>query len=1001
MAELNPNEIPDRVDKAEKTFLWFLQNVIRGSWFRRCVVLFVLFLVVGAPSIVEKAFGFFAAKLPPSYTTIYWVVLGCIAVLTLLVGYFTVPKVETTAPVLPAVRGLLPFNVEDAELFAKLQRGVELQRVTASMRDPNFRIGILVGTSGSGKTSFLRAGVVPSLVGGKLTATYVELSNEPPLQSVARALKLQGQTAPCGILLLDQFEQFFLHFAAAEDRKPFTDALKEWYARDSGVRVLVSIRAEDAWQMIEIQEAVGYELTNQNHFQLPRFDVAGAVEALKVLCERANIEFDPSFAIRIVSTDLRDPDGRISPVNLGIIALVLASQKGAFTPESFKARGGVAALLEDWLDSQIQTAKLQGLDKIVVKTLAAFCDFETNRRAGALTLDALASRQDNELSPSEIRRAVDWLGLPGVRLVIPVEKEGSKSYQLSHERLIPAIRKAAGKVLDEAARASDLLERRTRTWIENECSRRYLLNFREVLQIRRQLPNLFWGRNREQKADLLRSSATRVKGRGFALVGIIGLLLIGRVVWSTNTVQRFYVNHRLTDLARSYPSESVGSALAAAGRLSEATNAILNTSTFFEDEEEYRALAEVCKQAAMTALSKKDEKLLKAASQLAERLLENSPEGINAVAIALAKAGRIEEARKLVDRPGFHDAELKGDAVSKAWQAIGVGLARNKKYEEAFSAASKAGSTDATFLVEVSVSLIKDSRMSDVLTLVRSNSTEHALASTIVTQLASSSNWNRVRELTQALKENPQAWQGANRALAEEYVKVGEFDDALKLIQLTDKDGESKFEEQILVEMAIRGRRLHDTKLMQRALKRAHELKWDVGSYEQWEIEATVGDSKGAETLFSAAWSKSIADTQQGHSIPGLSDGPLQMADLAAKISDHEMMANAFTNAIQVAGRTPSPAIPGILSTMVAHWSPKECEEFLEQMLRRQPQLKQYNSLICSYIARFGNLKRAIHLAESYGFGGKILAESFADIVLEDANEQRPADLRKNLDRMD
>src|SRR5262249_24347497 len=160
---------------------------------------------------------------PPWYIGLYWAVIGLLLITTVVVGVRTLPPPPKTignGVHTRAVRGLLPFNLEDSELFAQLELGVWLQRVLASLLDPGFRFGILVGPSGSGKTSFLRAGLLAQLKERRVSVAYVEFSNEEPTISINRELARQDGSTGVHFLLLDHFEQFFLHQRTAEQRRP-------------------------------------------------------------------------------------------------------------------------------------------------------------------------------------------------------------------------------------------------------------------------------------------------------------------------------------------------------------------------------------------------------------------------------------------------------------------------------------------------------------------------------------------------------------------------------------------------------------------------------------------------------------------------------------------------------------------------------------------------------------------------------------------------------------
>ena len=49
----------------------------------------------------------------------------------------------------------------------------------------------------------------------------------------------------------------------------------------------------------------------------------------------------------------------------------------------------------------------------------------------------------------------------------PVQREDGRGYELAHERLIPALRRLAGRELSAADQADDLLDRRVDEWLGN------------------------------------------------------------------------------------------------------------------------------------------------------------------------------------------------------------------------------------------------------------------------------------------------------------------------------------------------------------------------------------------------------------------------------------------------------------------------------------------------------------------------------------------------------
>jgi class 3 adenylate cyclase/energy-coupling factor transporter ATP-binding protein EcfA2 len=127
-------------------------------------------------------------------------------------------------------KGLLSFEPEDSELFFGRERLAEelAQRVATS----NFLA--VVGPSGSGKSSLVRAGVVPALERDELRTAIFSPGAHP--------LSQLGRTREASLVFVDQFEEVFTVCRDEEERRAFIDAVVDAAAR--GVRVVLAIRAD-------------------------------------------------------------------------------------------------------------------------------------------------------------------------------------------------------------------------------------------------------------------------------------------------------------------------------------------------------------------------------------------------------------------------------------------------------------------------------------------------------------------------------------------------------------------------------------------------------------------------------------------------------------------------------------------------------------------------------------------------------------------------------------
>jgi WD40 repeat protein/class 3 adenylate cyclase len=141
---------------------------------------------------------------------------------------YSVPPAAVPCP----YKGLVQFEPDDAELFFGREHLVE---------DLVGRLDVapflaVVGPSGSGKSSLVRAGVVPELQ-RRDGALHPDLFSpgEHPLAELA----LAGDSR---LVVVDQFEEVFTLCRDEDERRAFVDALLD--AAERGTRVVVALRAD-------------------------------------------------------------------------------------------------------------------------------------------------------------------------------------------------------------------------------------------------------------------------------------------------------------------------------------------------------------------------------------------------------------------------------------------------------------------------------------------------------------------------------------------------------------------------------------------------------------------------------------------------------------------------------------------------------------------------------------------------------------------------------------
>ncbi|MFC8220004.1 WD40 repeat domain-containing protein [Streptomyces sp. NPDC057362] len=150
----------------------------------------------------------------------------------------------------PPYRGLTRYEPDDAALFFGRDRLVgRLESLTRG-----HRFAAVFGPSGSGKSSLLRAGLVPRLrtpapdAGADApavpAAVRILTPGAAPMTTHADRLDPVPDTDADTWLLVDQFEELYTLCADSAERNAFVDRLLGATAADSRLRVVVAVRAD-------------------------------------------------------------------------------------------------------------------------------------------------------------------------------------------------------------------------------------------------------------------------------------------------------------------------------------------------------------------------------------------------------------------------------------------------------------------------------------------------------------------------------------------------------------------------------------------------------------------------------------------------------------------------------------------------------------------------------------------------------------------------------------
>ncbi|QQM45937.1 nSTAND1 domain-containing NTPase [Streptomyces liliifuscus] len=140
--------------------------------------------------------------------------------------------------------GLARFEASDSERF--FGRDDLVGQLVDLVRDKDFVV--LTGPSGSGKSSLLRAGLIPRLRKTdppRVRPATIRILTPGPHPARTHADALDPSTTRAGtVIVVDQFEEVFTLCADPAERKGFLDLLFTAVRPEHGIRVVVAVRAD-------------------------------------------------------------------------------------------------------------------------------------------------------------------------------------------------------------------------------------------------------------------------------------------------------------------------------------------------------------------------------------------------------------------------------------------------------------------------------------------------------------------------------------------------------------------------------------------------------------------------------------------------------------------------------------------------------------------------------------------------------------------------------------
>jgi WD40 repeat protein/tetratricopeptide (TPR) repeat protein len=372
-----------------------------------------------------------------------------------------------------------------AEEIATSPRQQDVNRLIERITRADCKLTVIYGSSGVGKSSILKAGLVPALkqkvIGERLpltvtisvyndwittisrslnhaiTQTEISIAWEMSISQILEKLHQLTEHNYVIVLIFDQLEEFFFVNSQIQERITFYKFLSDCL-NIPFVKIILALREDYLHYLLEFERLSNkkndenYDLgvINKNildkdiRYYLGKFSSQDAIESIQSLTQRSYYKAQNELINQVVE-DLAGEIDEVHPIELQIVGAQLQAEN-ITTLEEYKQCGGKKKLVQRWLQEAIKDCGREN-EQLCWKLLFELTDEKGTRplkTKADLVTPAIREKETNQRTEGEcsLLSTLELILeiLVGSGLVLRLHQESSNLYQLVHDYLVEPIR---------------------------------------------------------------------------------------------------------------------------------------------------------------------------------------------------------------------------------------------------------------------------------------------------------------------------------------------------------------------------------------------------------------------------------------------------------------------------------------------------------------------------------------------------------------------------------